>query len=193
MTVARCTRSALLSLVVVLPAGTAQAQPPPSTPSSTASLAASAASPTPSEPAVSRWYGWQTLVVDAAPLALFTYGATGRAWREPGVWFWAVAAYSLSGSVVHATHENYGRAWLALAIRTAGAALTLGLLLEGGCIQGYSDGVPNQCDIKAAPLPAFAATAVDAGLLARERVSAPPRSGLWIAPLGKGVAMGGTW
>jgi hypothetical protein len=171
--------------------GTALGQDPP------APLAASAAvpaAPTVGEATISRWYGWQTLIVDALPLGLFTYAGRGSL-RNDRAWLALAVVYSFSGSSVHVAHENYGRAGLALATRAAGAFLTMSLLLHLDCIEAHEDGPggPGSCHGAAAVLPMAGSTAVDAGLIAHERVPVPQQSALWLAPMGRGLAVGGTW
>jgi hypothetical protein len=171
--------------------GTALGQDPP------APLAASAAvpaAPTVGEATISRWYGWQTIIVDALPLGLFTYAGRGSL-RYPRAMLGLASVYALSGPVVHLAHENYGRAGLALAVRTVGGSLTMWLLIGLRCIQGGDEagGGDRACRGTAAVLPVLGSTAIDAGLIAHERVPVPQQSALWLAPMGRGLAVGGTW
>jgi hypothetical protein len=173
-------------LVAVLACeGAALGQEPP------AALSASAPAPSVGEPTVSRWYGWQTLFVDALPLTLFFNGGRG-ALRDSNVWFGLGTAYAFSGAILHVAHGSYGRAGLALTARALGTFVTNQLLLAQHCLRGEDGGEPS-CHAETAALPMLGATGVDAGLLAHERVPAPPQGALWLAPMGRGLAVGGTW
>jgi hypothetical protein len=180
--------SPLLVLALLFLRGTAWAQAS----RSDTGLSATSVSPTPPTVAgTSHWYGWETLVVDALPVGLFTYYGFGQHRRSVGL-LWAIAAlYSFPGPIIHASHKNYGRAGLALAIRTLAATLTTALLSSEECFSRGSDG--GGCERTSGSLFVLGSTAVDAALLAHERLPSQPRSGLWIAPMGKGLAVGGSW
>jgi hypothetical protein len=67
---------------------------------------------------VDTWYGWQTLIVDAASLgALFAAPAAGYPWtarlRPLGA-----GAYLIGGPIVHVAHGRWGRALASLSLRT---------------------------------------------------------------------------
>src|SRR5215467_11328850 len=55
-----------------------------------------------------RWYGWQTLLVDGAAIGL------GVATRNAGVF---LGAYALGAPIVHVAHERFGEAAGSLGLR----------------------------------------------------------------------------
>jgi hypothetical protein len=84
------------------------------------------------EPAV-HWYGWQTLLVDAAgPAALLTArAAVGPSFPStvgPAFWVAGASTYALGAPVVHAAHGQWGRAAGSLGLRLG---LPLGAALVG--------------------------------------------------------------
>ena len=68
------------------------------------------------------WYGWQSLLVDGASLALFIPGALTK--QDP-VWLSALLVFSLGGPIVHWAHGNIGRGFGSLGIRVITAPLLM--------------------------------------------------------------------
>ena len=61
-----------------------------------------------------RWYGWQTLLTDAAALGLLVGAASSQSTATPGL-----ALYALGGPGVHAGHGHAGKALGSLALRVS--------------------------------------------------------------------------
>jgi hypothetical protein len=59
------------------------------------------------------WYGWQTLIVDAASVGAFVAGAA----QAPALSYAGLAGYALGGPAVHLGHDRVGVAFADLGIR----------------------------------------------------------------------------
>jgi hypothetical protein len=71
-------------------------------------------------PQEQRWYGWQTLVVDAVAVSSFAYGAE----NERGeLILGSLAVFVLAPPVVHLTHDRLGAAGGSLLVRLTVPAL----------------------------------------------------------------------
>lgn len=124
-----------------------------------------------------RWYGWQTLIVDLGGMmaysAWFTAAGEGDARTNANnvmgpIWY---GAYALGAPIVHAAHGHWGRAAGSLAMRTAGVAavalvgMGIGSLASGGDSDGAAAGL-------AVGVLAGVVTpiVIDAAVLSREKV-----------------------
>jgi hypothetical protein len=120
-----------------------------------------------------RWYGWQTLVSDAASIATFAGGvALGGV---PGNYLMgtAVAGYALGGPIVHFAHKNPGRGMASFGLR-----VPLPILLGAGTVALVCRGGGGDfCGVVAIPgglLGIGLAIALDAAALARDSVPVEP-------------------
>jgi hypothetical protein len=116
-----------------------------------------------------RWYGWQTLLVDAIPTIGLLAMASSRRSSGDELLGPITATFILGGPIVHAAHGHIGKAVLSLGVRSAGP------LLIGIAASGTHNGSDNQwvalgvLGVLAIP----AAIIIDASAIAREDV---PRS-----------------
>jgi hypothetical protein len=145
--------------------------PPDATPATTATA--------PAAHSETRWYGWQTLAVDAGSIAVgfAASSATGRG--DVGA-FTALTGYALGSPIVHAVHGRTDAALGDVALRLgaplAGAAIGYGIGAASfqGCAPGEWFCGRDWSGFVGASLGALggAVTAVilDASLLGRERV-----------------------
>ena len=85
------------------------------------------------------WYGWQTLILDAASVASLGIGAVlyarqgSREDLAPQVLLWSGFAGSLLGApIVHWAHTDTGRGFASLGMRFSGLLLTALANPEGG-------------------------------------------------------------
>ena len=127
------------------------------------------------------WYGWQTLLVDAATVALAaTVGTVDSGDRqvENVIAGMVLVPYALGGPVVHAAHGQWGRAGASLGLRLG--APTVGAL--GGYLVGSASCArPDTSDVPCAAVGAglgllaggAAAIILDAAVLAYEPEAAP--------------------
>jgi hypothetical protein len=88
-----------------------------------AAAVALALSPSPAR-AEEEWYGGEVLAADAIGWALIIGGATADAWPVSAL---GVGGVLLGGPIIHAAHDNYGRAGISLGLRIGGPLLGLGL------------------------------------------------------------------
>jgi hypothetical protein len=85
------------------------------------------------EPATeSYWYGWQTLTVDAASVAVIGTGIATRS--EPVGWLGAGGIY-LGAPIVHISHGRVGMAFASLGVRLGlpSAGVAIGYASAGAC------------------------------------------------------------
>jgi len=82
-----------------------------------------ALSPSPAR-AEREWYGGEVLAADTIGWALIIGGATADAWPIAAL---GVGGIVLGGPVIHAAHDNYGRAAVSVGLRIGGPLLGLGL------------------------------------------------------------------
>ena len=75
-----------------------------------------------------RWYGWQTLAIDAAAITL-VFGALALQEDDasPLIGVLGAATYGIGAPVVHVVHRNYGRALGSLGMRVL-APIAIGLI-----------------------------------------------------------------
>jgi hypothetical protein len=169
---ARGTRFEVAALALLSFASTARAQSAEK-PSSAARVAPQAAPPAVESSAprpVTYWYGWQTLTSDAAAL---TFAVTAGAVSGSGdgaaeaFAYTSAATYVFGGPILHAAHENWGRALGSLGLRLG--APIVGAILGAG-LEDCSGG--DSCSGAAVGFVAGlgAAIAIDAAVLAREPV-----------------------
>lgn len=132
-----------------------------------------------------RWYGWQTLVIDASAIAT----ASAVAVLEPGgtaangtgatvLFAMSGATYLFGGPIVHWAHRNVGKGFGSLALRTFGplGLAGLGCLAAGGPL-GSGSGHGAACyvlGIGGAAVGAVTAITVDAAALAYDDAPRTP-------------------
>jgi hypothetical protein len=162
-----------------------EAAPAPSAPPSTTG---SGASPPEDAPKPTRWYGFETLAVDGAALAMSIPAiAANNAGMQTGFLIATTLAYGLGGPIVHFTHGQLGKGFLDLGMRLAlpfatgllGFALGASSYQAPSCSPGASCGLGNafaQLDAEAEGvtigglLGIAGAVTVDAVVLAREPI-----------------------
>ncbi len=108
----------------------------------------------------SRWYGWQTLLTDAAAFASLDI--------DPAL---GVGVYALGGPIVHWSHGNTWRGFGSLAMRV-GAPVLLGAAFARTCNPSGDEGDWGclGAAVIGVGLGVAGAIAVDAAVLARDRV-----------------------
>lgn len=123
---------------------------------------------------VHEWYGWQTILVDAASIAVMIGGVNHGGGAGPVV---GLVGYTVGGPIVHVANGEGGRAGASLAVRVllpaAGAAL--------GYASYHKSTNPNAMDfgpgLDAAVLGfvgGLVACVIDAAAIARHDVPAEP-------------------
>lgn len=142
---------------------------------------------------VRRWYGWQTLLVDAAAFTL----TVGGAMAESG----AVAAlgllgYASAGAIVHGVHHHPAKAGLSTALRIGAPLLGARLFVAatedcagGGCKSNAT------ATVGVAAFLILGASIADATILAHETVRVPRNSvklDVRPAPNASGIVVGAT-
>jgi hypothetical protein len=166
-----------LSVVLLLVSTSARATEPPTTaaiepatsgPSATAPIAPiDAPALVPARP-TRRWYGWQTLLVDAAAFGIATTTDINVDYLSQPTGVAVVGLYTLGGPGVHLAHGNVGRAIGSFALR-------LGLPAAGWVI-GSAGGNDVGSAITGVLLAAsgyLAAVAIDASVLSWDIRDAP--------------------
>jgi hypothetical protein len=162
------------ALALLLSASAARAQSAAEmtgTARATAEANPSASGPgSPSEKTI--WYGWQTLTTDAAALTLLLSGAVvneSNNGTAEAFAYASAATFVFGGPVVHAAHENWGRAFGSLGLRVG--APIVGAFI-GAALEDCSGG--DFCGLSGAAVGFTAgigtAVALDAAVLARETV-----------------------
>lgn len=116
-----------------------------------------------------KWYGWQTLAVDAGTIgvALTTKGATGSSPAAVGV---LASGYALGAPIVHLVHGSLIKAGESFGLR-------LGLPVIGGLIGSAFESCAFQCTggvytVTGVLIGYIAAVTIDSAVIARERVVA---------------------
>lgn len=145
-----------------------------------------AARPAAAQTEATRWYGWQTLTVDAGVLATSAIagGATGAV-EVPAVTL--VAGYLLGGPIVHWAHGRYGTGAASLGVRIGAVAVGTGV--------GALIGAPMQTDqpfdaslavgmVLGGLIGATGGMALDAALLARAPARPKTVETSWIPSVG---------
>ena len=171
---ARGSRFDLAALALLSCASTARAQSAekPSQPARATPQAAPSAGEPSAPREVTNWYGWQTLTTDAAALTFLLSGAAMSDSSDGTAEAFAItsaATFVFGGPIVHATHENWGRAFGSLGLRVGApvAGAFLGAALEN-CSGGDFCGASGAAVGFLAGI--GAAIAIDAAALARETV-----------------------
>jgi hypothetical protein len=126
--------------------------------------------PPPREPHLEdHWYGWQTLIVDAASVGFVIAGAVA----DSEALFWVgMGGYVFGGPIVHFAHARVGIGFADMGVRTA-AVLVLWLVALLVVLDAFED---DSNDDSLAVLGMFSigaligAAALDAAVFARERV-----------------------
>jgi hypothetical protein len=151
-----------------------------------APLASVADTPTAETPKT-RWYGWQTLAVDAVAMTAFAYGIERRAGDVfssdrggEAFAYGGFGAYLLGGPAVHMLHDRPGPALGSFGLRVAAPLVGMyaGAAMAG-CGHGSADSDGNACGLQESGIGilvgAGTAIALDAILLAREETSSSDR------------------
>jgi hypothetical protein len=138
------------------------------------------------------WYGWQTLLVDGAALAMVYAAADQHTHDAPTLAYVALGTNVLGPPVVHWAHGNVGRGLGSLLIRGGSWALVFAAIAGNGS-DNASVGLFGVLGILAAP-------AIDAAVLAYEdpkpSVSTPPfalAAAPWVTKTSSGLAMSATF
>jgi hypothetical protein len=113
-----------------------------------------------------RWYGWQTLLVDAVPLiGILGVAAASRNGDESAQLAVAFSAvYFVGGPIVHMGHGQFGKAALSFGVRSTGPLLILAGSQDG--LQ-YGSSLGDVLIVFGA-LAIPAAITIDAAAIARE-------------------------
>jgi hypothetical protein len=171
---------ALASMVPASAGAQAQPQAAPDAANAQPSAAAASAAPDPAPAVGHRWYGWQILATDASALALGLgiaaasgdhgnrrfANAVGSAW-----------GLGMLGSLsVHAAHESSGAGLAGMGYRLMVPPVVSIVGLGFGCLlSGIADDCASDSARWSFAAGALATSALDIGLLARERRPAEPR------------------
>lgn len=139
-----------------------------------------------------RWYGWQTVIVDGASVALlFPAAASKNAGLQSTLLTASVGGYFLGAPFVHALHGSPGRALGSLGLRVGAplVGIALGSSLEN-CQNDSEE--PNYCGFSGAVIGGvvgiLSAIVIDSAALARETVHEQPK----LTPM-VGSTKGRTW
>jgi hypothetical protein len=119
------------------------------------------------------WYGYQVAAPDVVGWVVAYAGAQSDAWPVTALGFGGML---LGGPIVHAAHDNWGRAGISLGLRVGAplAGVGLGLALGGGIRKGGLHAIAYA--IVGASIGYIAAAMFDVGYLARVDVpEAAPR------------------
>jgi hypothetical protein len=144
-------------------------------------------------PIEKRWYGWQTLAVDAVAVASFAYGAE----HEQGeLILGSLAVFVLAPPIVHLTHDRLGAAGGSLLVRLAVPALFSAVSLTTCAGDGQAS-CPPLVFYGGIAMGFAIASAADAIFLGREPVPRaqpmPPRAtltpALWVDAKGARAAV----
>lgn len=150
-----------------------------SDPAETTEMTESAPAAAPTEAPSERWYGWQTLIVDA--VAADAFGAGVGKHIDP-LSVTAMIFYGAGPPVVHGLHGRWGLALGDVALRAAAPVLLalIGVGMEDAttpncpdtgdiCLRGLAGGLVGGA------IGYAAAIAIDAAVLAREKQTPLPR------------------
>jgi hypothetical protein len=120
-----------------------------------------------------RWYGWQTLIVDSGTLLLTAVAAGSGGGGGQTVF---LSGYLLGGPIVHAAHGNWAKAGGSLALR---AGLPVAGAYLGAGAQNCSQSGGDMCGLGGAltgiAVGGLAAIVIDAALLAHDTVPTSER------------------
>jgi hypothetical protein len=148
-----------------------------------------AARPLPADAKPSRWYGWQTLAVDGASVALRGSAISLTRQSEVSPWTvvgWAgVGSFAFGAPILHLVHANPGRALASFGLRV-GAPLVLGLTATAAdCIHQPREGCGGAtAGLIGATVGIVAAMTVDAAVFAYDQ---PPKGSASLPRLQIGV------
>lgn len=151
----------------------------------------------PSPGSTTRWYGYQTLLVDAASVGVMLAGASDK--RIGPASAIGLGAFALGAPIVHAAHGHPGKAALDLGLRVV-VPVGIGATLAATCSRSQAPGDDgSSCNMASFAVGVLIgvpiAILVDSTTLARETVPTGPR--VAIAPLidgdRRGVAVTGTF
>ena len=129
----------------------------------------------------SKWYGWETLLVDGAALTLGSVlMAAGDDYDTTGLGAGVlITGYAVGGPIVHWSNGQVGKGFASLGLRLGApivvgfGGLAFGALLGAGACNGTSDCVTGGAAVGAALgviVGGAAAIAIDSAALARKRV-----------------------
>jgi hypothetical protein len=138
------------------------------------------APPPPNAKPERRWYGWQTLLADAASITLV---AVGGAREDAGVAGIGTLGYFLGAPTVHWAHGHAGKGFASFGLRAAPIVLVvsgIGLFADGGLDSG--SGTFGIALVAIGGLAAVAAPLADTLAIAREDVDPPRPKGARAAP-----------
>lgn len=115
-----------------------------------------------------RWYGWQTVLLDISTLAVSLAAESPHA---------AGISYLAAGPLVHVLHGQYENAGISAALRVLAPAVGAapGLILMTSC-DGWGCLPGGLAALVGAGAGGLVAVVVDAAVLSKERVPAPPES-----------------
>jgi len=127
-------------------------------------------------PVEKEWYGWQTLIADAASVALYV---GGREAKTESIYDVGIGTYLLATPVIHIVHGNVGPAFGSLGMRliippvAGGFGFVLGLIIAGNRNADFGDVVGGGVvGFYAGLLTGIgAAIAIDAAFLAWEKIT----------------------
>lgn len=143
----------------------------------------------PSDSGGSRWYGWQTLLMDGAAWGLLYAGSRINSDASVVVGGAGMIATLIGAPIIHSAHDNGARGWISFGIR--GGGLTLMLI---GLGSSTKDSLHPLTYVGAAAM--LAAIPIDAAALAYES-HATGVGGVRVVPLVghgvQGVMLGATF
>lgn len=123
------------------------------------------------------WYGWETLIVDGASLALFLGTEFGDRKKSeaisssPGIYVGTII-YSLGAPAVHATRGHWGKSAASVALRAGSMLILIWSIVQ--CLhentQNENYGCPSNPVFWFGVLSVPAAVAIDAAVIAHEDV-----------------------
>lgn len=124
-----------------------------------------------------RWYGWQTLIADAAAVGLVVAGLERR---RPAVFASGITLYGLAAPTIHWLHGQPRQGNISAAIRIGGVVLFTVSAMTGAAKNGTINNPSTYLGLGCIGT----AIALDAALFAREKVpaEAPPEEAS-LAPL----------
>jgi hypothetical protein len=169
-----------------------QTQSAPGVPAATSSATTATSAPRlPTSEASLRWYGWQIAVADAVPVALVLSVVHGKTAASPlTAYVFGAVWFSAFTPLLHIVHEQPWRALPSIVARSLVAFGGPAILNLGGCDDCTAPRIDPKWALAAALL---SVSALDALTLGGKREAPPRQTTLWLAPTGRGFALGGTW
>lgn len=135
-----------------------------------------------------RWYGYQTLIIDATSSALILSTMETKS-SDPGLAVLGGIGYAFGAPLVHAIHGHGYKFWRSFGLRVGAPT---GLALAGAAV--CSSSATSECAAGGLVLGMITAMAIDTAVIAKEDA---PQPTLAVAPvLGRdraGIAFGGTF